>query len=201
MSHDTIVVVRSTLLGSLNSNDLAINQHIDDTSITNTAIGHIDFAVSILVQGITGGNNSVIAALGAQIDLGTNLGISKSRVGNLVQILDSTINSQLVLSVSCGDLNVSASVITGQGEITTSGAHQFAVGLALGSSGIGDGHTIHILLHPAAIPLIEITISGSSHCGGAQCQSHDHGQHSCNVCVRFGFILRNSVYNVNIIML
>ena len=223
------VANQSLLTSQRHGNQLAVQQDIHSAL---SIAGHKVRLTSVLgavIRSVFAGVH-IVSAIGINIKLAalvTNLGESL----NLGNIHSTRIN---VLQVQCGstglgELQIEISlvclgVITVVGSVCSRGITYSVVSNITSAGGFVErslvsfhrkAFSIRGVRHQlfAASGIAGITSNRCRESGGAQCQSHDHGQHSCNDLLHVCFLHKNlfvsdltsplspAVYNVNIIML
>ena len=186
------------------------------------SIYELDYATKaeLAIQTALRTDNTVLGSnIGLVGVVGLVVGINNSRLGVIHAIL-SLIHIKQITSIG----HLRQSVLAKTASLDNSG-------FGIGSDADGLGASLDIILAIRTITLNENlfqsqgtsrahlivldTINGEirRERGGAQCQSHDHGQHSCNDLLHVCFLHKNlfvsdltsplspAVYNVNIIML
>ena len=184
----------------VNANQLASN-HQGASSLGSRSVhilGAIQLGNIVGLAGIEGSGLLVVAALFTKSD---NLGLD---IGgdNLVQIqhdiLALVVSALLVVHNQVGlsqGTNSNISLVVSTGGVVRNIASRG--GLTIGDSGVlsrskGKGHLILANGNVSLASTASITLNGvRRERGGAQCQSHDHGQHSCNDLLHVCFLHKN----------
>ena len=221
---------QSLLISQRHGNQLAVQQDIHSpvriaghkvhlTSVLGDTISIGIFAGVHIVSAI--GINIKLAALIANLGESLNLGNIHSTIINVLQVqCGSTGLGELQIEISL----VCLGVITVVGSVCSRGITYSVVSNITSAGGFVErslvsfhrkAFSIRGVRHQlfAASGIAGITSNRCRESGGAQCQSHDHGQHSCNDLLHVCFLHKNlfvssltsplspAVYNVNIIML
>ena len=215
MGNNSVIGV---LLSQLDLHDFVVHQQIDGASgILDIVVGSLGTVLSSEESVVLNAIGLLhLTALGAEglVDF-ANIVVLAIVVGSNQILIDGTILVQdvgCILSRSLNELGI------GQGNVGSArqGVHSNRARndtISSGGRSIGDGNSRNLLLFLGGIRNLNQLILFRSERHGAQCQSHDHGQHSCNDLLHVCFLHKNlfvsdltsplspAVYNVNIIML
>ena len=193
-------------LGSLSSNilhdnDLAANDQevIAVVAISNGQIlGTIDLAGVVSLGSVIGRGLVILAASISKIivDLTSNIlctGGNLSQIHDNILALNFLVQDVSSLGQRIHNDKIAGGSITGHRIVSISAISGLAVG-GLGVSVLNVGQLDRLGGHVLAggiSGLDKALRNASRESGGAQCQSHDHGQHSCNDLLHVCFLHKN----------
>ena len=202
---------------SRHNNNLTIHYQdaIASGAVSNSQIGVASNLIGVIgLSGIVVGGLLILAASVGEIAVDLTGDIVGS--GNLSQVQNHVLGIGLFVqnigSLSQSIHNDISLAIDGIMRIDTSSGLAIG-GLRIGVAGIRQGNRRSRIGLISIGALKEAGLDVRRESGGAQCQSHDHGQHSCNDLLHVCFLHKNlfvsdltsplspAVYNVNIIML
>ena len=208
------------LLGQLaqlvNSNQLAIDQQVlratfdEQDDVVIFVNGSVELGIFVILGVVQLELAAGLAKVGVSLavanigDIGNSLDIH-SDLGTIVIFYDIV----GISSIALDQLGILQTGIRGRvASVVSNSLGSLRDGLR-----VGQGFIRRQTGADTSLGVVEIVGLHRSESGGAQCQSHDHGQHSCNVLLHVCFLHKNlfvsdltsplspAVYNVNIIML
>ena len=182
-------------IGASQLNQLAVNQNAPILASLEHLAGVLASGDFVILAVVGVHDLTALIAKVSESLCGSSIRGSSVNLGHIEQNILLTSDSHSIISNSgSGGLDVDNAISISQILQVAS-----AIGIA-GSSGDGDG-LVGLLGHSAirsddlttdvgAIGQIQVIVVRRER-GGAQCQSHDHGQHSCNDLLHVCFLHKN----------